>query len=51
MASLTIIMGQPLAYLIGWLIPVSLGPSLTARSTEYGEFFTGLVWGIAICLL
>ena len=40
--------GQPLGYLIGWWVPLSVGSSLTKRSTEWGEFFNGLVWGLAM---
>jgi len=39
---------QPFSYLIGWCVPFSIGKSLTAKSTEWGEFFTGASWGIAM---
>ena len=39
--------GQPLGYVIGWAFPLNF-PSLTKYSTEWGEFFNGLVWGIAM---
>lgn len=41
---------QPLSYLIGYLIPFSL-PSNVARSTEWGETFTGLSWAFSLLLL
>lgn len=50
-ASGVLVMGQPLAYLLGWLAPISIGKSLPKKSPEWGEAFTGLVYGVALCLL
>ena len=50
-ASTVVILGQAISYLIGWLVPFSFGKSLTARSTEWGELFTGFVYGVAIAWL
>ena len=47
---LIIIIGQPIAYILGWLAPLSL-PSLQKNSTEWCEFLTGVVWGVAVCVL
>lgn len=49
-AVLAIALLQPLAYLIGYWIPFSL-PSLSARSTEWGELFTGLAWACSLMAL
>lgn len=43
--------GQPLAYLLGWYVPLSVGNSLTKFSTEWCEFFNGAVWTVALWLL
>lgn len=50
-AMAVLVIGQPVAYLLGWLVPFSIGKSLTAKSTEFGEFLTGLAYGIALWLL
>jgi hypothetical protein len=42
---------QPLAYYFGWLVPFSLGSSLTAYSTEWCEFFDGAGYGVALLCL
>lgn len=39
--------GMPLAYLLGYCVRLTL-PSLQARSTEWGELFTGIAWGVAL---
>ena len=42
--------GQPMSYLLGWYVPLNF-PSLAKRSTEWGEWFNGLVWGLAMVQL
>ncbi len=49
-ACAVLIIGQPLAYELGWYCPLNF-PSLQKRSTEWGEFLTGFVWGLALWLL
>jgi len=43
--------GQPLAYSFGYLMPITIGGSLAQRSTEWGEFFNGMVWAFAVACL
>ena len=45
-----LVIGQALAYLVGWFCPINL-PSLTKNSTEWAEFFTGAVYGVALWML
>ena len=50
--ALTIItVGQPIAYLLGFYIPVTIGSSLTKFSAQWGEFLNGVAWGLAIGVL
>lgn len=50
-ASAALVIGQPLAYLLGWYVPFTIGASLTKFSTEWCELFNGVVWGIALWML
>lgn len=50
-ASLVLTFGQPLAYVVGWNVPFSIGGSLTKYSTEWAEFLNGVVWAIAVAVL
>lgn len=43
--------GQPLGYLVGWYMPITIGDSLTKNSTEWGEFYNGAVWAVAMAQL
>ena len=50
-ALLTIItIGNPIAYLLGFYIPVTITSSLVKFSATYGELLTGMAYGVAICL-
>lgn len=40
------VLWQPLAYTVGWLVPLTL-PSLGAKGTEWCELFDGMGWAIA----
>jgi hypothetical protein len=48
---LAITLLQPFVYWIGWFIPITIGKSLTANTTEWPEFFNGAAWFIAIWAL
>lgn len=47
----TIIVFQPLAYLVGWYVPFSVGGSLTKNTTEWCEFLNGAAWAVAVAQL
>lgn len=49
-AMVTLMLGQAIAYTVGWFIPFSI-PSCAAKSNEWGEFLTGAVWVLAIAQL
>ena len=49
LAVVTLVIGQPLAYLLGWYVPLNF-PSLKAKSTEWCEFLNGAVYGVALWL-
>jgi len=42
---------QPLAYLIGKFTPFTITASLPAYSSEWGEFFSGAAWVMALVLV
>jgi hypothetical protein len=45
-----LMVGQPIAYVLGQYVPFSL-PSLAKKSTEWSEFGVGLVYGVALSML
>lgn len=42
---------QPTAYLLGKFMPFTVTQSLHAHSSEWGEFFTGAAWALALACL
>jgi hypothetical protein len=47
----TLSLGHPVAYALGYLVPFSLSSSLRAKTAEWGELFTGIIWGISFIIL
>ena len=43
--------GDPLAYVLGWRTPITIGSSLNKNSTEWAELYVGIIRGIAISVL
>ena len=46
-----ITLGQPIAYLVGKYFPLTVTSSLKSFSAEWGEFFNGAAWAIALAAL
>ena len=51
LAAVTIGVLQAAAYFVGWYVPFTVTSSLTKHSTEWGEFFTGASWALALAVL
>ena len=50
--ALTLItIGQALAYLLGFYVPITITSSLQARSATWCEFLNGVAWAIALMVL
>ena len=49
-ACAVLMIGQPIAYAVGWFVPLSL-PSLSAKSTEWGEWLNGAVYAASLACL
>jgi hypothetical protein len=50
-AVLALSFGQALGYCLGWLFPFSVDSSLTKNTSQWGEFFNGAAWAVALWLL
>ena len=48
-ATITIL--QPMAYLLGRFMPITITSGLVARTNTWGEFFNGAAWVIAMAVL
>jgi hypothetical protein len=49
-ATVLTMMMQPLCYWVGWYTPVTLW-SNAAKSSQWGEFYIGIGWAIALAML
>jgi hypothetical protein len=49
-AALTVSVLQAFGYVAGWYVPFTITKSLTAKSSEWGEFFNGIAWGAALAV-
>ncbi len=48
-AIVTTSLGQTFSYYVGWKFPLSIWGN-TAKSSEWGEFFVGVIWAISLSL-
>ena len=42
---------QPVSYLLGWYVPFSIPAFAAAKSSDWGEVFSGAAWGVALLVL